>query len=149
MSTAPVTPALNKFETLMDHIGSGLEKFNNGLLNIAAEEAPVLEPLLPANISAGLAEFLTAALPQLAATDASLATINASTTEPWAARAAQATAVGGLGLLAILAKFGIVATTSQLPGILTAVGSIASTLKLTGITAPPVVTPVVVVPSTT
>jgi hypothetical protein len=140
-TTAPV-PAhkLNKFETLMDHIGSDLEKFNNALINEADAEAPVIEPLLPANLAQGLAEFLVAATKQLASTDAQLSTI-AGSTSPWAAKAAEATAAGSMGLIAILAKFGLVVTTSELPSILASVGTIASTLKLTGITAAPVVAP--------
>lgn len=147
MSTAPVAtaPHVNEFENILNHIASGIRKFNNSVINLANEEEPVIAPLLPPNVAAVLGEFLASATTQLAATDAKYAAIGQSSA-PWAVKAAEAAAVGGIGLLAILAKAGITVTTGQLPVILAAIPSVAANLNLTGITLAPVVPIVPVAP---
>jgi hypothetical protein len=127
-----------KIETVFDHIGDGIIKFNNAFVNIGNEVAPSLEKLLPAPFATGMATFFTAATAQLASTDAELTSINSNTTEAWGARAAAATAAGGLGLLALLANMGVTITSQELPSVLATVGTLATQLKLTGVTAAPV-----------
>lgn len=139
MATTTATPetGLQKIESFFDHIGAGIEKFNNAVLNIANEEAPVIEPLLPASAAAALSEFLPAATTLLASVDAKYTALGQSTAS-WPVKVAEAIAIGGTGLVAILAKGGVTITTGQLPTILTSVGTLASNLNLATITNAPV-----------
>jgi hypothetical protein len=134
---APKETGLQKFESVIDHIATGIEKFNNALVNVGEAELPALEPFLPPNLGAMLGKFLPAAATELASADAQFAAIGQANA-PWGVKAAKVAAVSGVGLLSILAEFGYTVGSAQLPALLALVPGILGAINLQTVTAPPV-----------
>jgi hypothetical protein len=143
MSTAPIVPVVpakqtqqQKFESFWTNFGAILKNIANAAVNIAQEEAPIIEPLLPPAIGAALAKVLSAAATQVGYADAKYAAIEGSDV-PFGVKVAEAVAVGGAGVLAIAAVAGLEISSTQLPQFFGAAFQIASVLNLANITAAP------------
>lgn len=140
MSTAPVTtaPKENKFESFLTKFGKDIENISNAAVNIATEELPVIDPLLPAAVAATVNAVVGFAAQQVAAVDAKYTAIGKSDV-PFAVKVAEAVGVGGLGAIAIAAKGGLALDTAQLSQFFSGAAQIAAALNLTNITAAPTV----------
>ncbi len=137
MATSTVTPVPNKFESFLEKFGHDLENIGNASVNIAVEELPVVDPMLPPALAAELNKVVTFAAQQVAAVDAKYSAIGKSTV-PFAVKVAEAVAVGGAGAIAIAAQAGFTLPAANLGMFFSGAGQIASSLNLTNITAPPV-----------
>jgi hypothetical protein len=139
MSTAPVTlaPKENKFESFLTKFGHDLESISNAAVNVAVEELPSIDPLLPPAVASTVNEVVGFAAQQVASIDAKYTAIGKSTA-PFAVKVAEAVSVGGLGAIAIAAKGGLTLDTAQLAQFFSAAAQITAALNLTNVTAVPV-----------
>ena len=126
----------NKFESFFTKFGHVLEDIGNGATNIAVEELPDVEPLLPPALGSAVAKVVTFAAQQVAAVDAKYAAIGASDVS-YGVKVAEAVAVGGVGAIAIAAQAGFTLPESQLGVFFSGAGQIASALNLSNITESP------------
>lgn len=138
MST-PATPAKpNAFESFLTKFGDALKNIGNAATNIAVEELPVIDPLLPPALASEVNAVVGYAAQQVAAADAKYAAIGSSNV-PYAVKVAEAVAVGGAGAIAIAAKGGLTLDAGQLGTFFAAAGQIAAALNLSNLTATPTV----------
>lgn len=137
MSTAPVVKetTTQKVESFFSKFGDTLKTIFNVATNVAVEELPAVQPLLPPAIYSQVAAAVNLAAQQVAAADAKYAAIGSSAV-PYGVKVAEAVAVGGEGVLALLAQNGLLLT-GHLFDFFAAAGTIASSLNLVNITAPP------------
>ncbi|MGC1784467.1 MAG: hypothetical protein WA708_18225 [Acidobacteriaceae bacterium] len=140
VTTVPAAPVKkeNAFESFFTKFGDALKDIANVAVNVGEQEAAVIEPLLPPTAAAGFAKILSAAAAQVAAADAKYAAIGDSNV-PYAVKVAEAVAVGGEGVLAIAAQEGFTVAQGEVSTLMSAAGTIASTLNFTGLTEAPVV----------
>lgn len=132
MATTP-----NKFESFLSKFGNILKNIGNAATNIAVEELPVIDPLIPPALAAELTKVVTFAAQQVAAVDAKYAAI-AGSNVPYAVKVAEAVAAGGTGAIAIAAQAGFLLPQENLGLFFSGAGQIAAALNLSNITAPPV-----------
>lgn len=139
MTTTTVVPTENKFESFLSKFGADIMKFSNAAVNVAVEELPAIDPLLPASVATTVNEVVSFAAQQVAAVDAKYAAIGNSSAS-FGVKVAEAVAVGGLGAIAIAAKGGLTLDTAQLAQFFTGAAQVGAALNLTNVTAAPVVT---------
>lgn len=147
MSTAPVVPVApapvvaapkeNKFESFLTKFGDVLKNISNAAVNVAVEELPVIDSLLPPSVASTVNDVVSFAAQQVASIDAKYTAIGQSSA-PFAVKVAEAVAVGGMGAVAIAAKGGLTLDTAQLGQFFSAAAQITAALNLTNITAAPV-----------
>lgn len=141
MATTPTpapAPKENKFESFLSKFGTFIKDFANVAVNVGEQELPVIVQLLPPAASAGVVALMNYAATQVAAVDAKYAAIGSSNI-PFAAKVAEAVAVGGVGALAIAAQAGLKIDESNLNLLFSAAGQAASVLNFTGVTSTPIV----------
>lgn len=141
MSTTPVTPAptaLQKFESFFTNFGKILRNIQNVIVNVAEQEEPNIDQIIPATQAANLHTLIVAAAQQVAAADAKYDAIGQSTV-PFAVKVTEAVAVNGGLVIALAAKMGLTIPQAQLGTFFTAAANIASSLNLTNVTGTPAV----------
>lgn len=137
MSTVPVVPAkVAGFQNFLEKFGTVLEKILNAGDNIALQEEAVITPLLPPTIAAAFVSVVSLVGKQLAASEKAIAAT--STTSNTVLRDAQVAAIVGEAAISIFAQEGVTLAAGNVLPLVTALGTVLSTLKLTGITATPV-----------
>lgn len=133
MATAPVVaaPTENKFETFLSTAAKDVEKILNAGINIAVAEQPLMNQILPANVSSAEAAAVTLIKNVMLKTEASYAAIGA--TVSYAQKVAEVVAITSTALVQILAGVGVTAGQSELTTLVTGATAFGN-LQTSGLT---------------
>lgn len=139
VNTVAKVSGLQKFENVLTHIAGVLEKIQNGIVNVAEAEKPVIQQLLPSGLTVPLYAIIDHIAGQLASVDARYAAIGQQTV-PYATKVAEVVATSGALYVSSLASGGISLGTMTINELVAGLGVVGN-LNLATITAAPVVTP--------
>lgn len=123
-----------KIESFFTKFGQAIEKLANAAVNVAEEELPAVQPLLPPSLYSKVSTMVAVAAQQVAAADAKYAAIGSSNV-PYGVKVAEAVAVGGTAVLALAAQAGLQIV--DMNAFFAAAGQMAGALNLSGVTGAP------------